>query len=165
MLTDLHCHMLPGIDDGAHHLGESLAMARIAVQDGISTAVLTPHHLKGDYTNPADVVRRRCRELGVELERAGIALDVLPGSELHLVPELPEAIHRGQALTIADREKAVLVELPTFTIPVGSEILLEQILAQGLSPLIAHPERNHELRRAPELGVVLNGVKESLINT
>lgn len=150
MLTDLHCHMLPGIDDGSRDLDESLAMARIAVQDGIATTVLTPHHLKGDYLNPADGVRHRCRELGVELARAGIALELLPGSELHLVPELPEAIQRGQALTIADRGKAVLVELPTFTIPVGSEILLAQILAQGLTPLIAHPERNLELRRAPE---------------
>ncbi|MGB0514973.1 MAG: CpsB/CapC family capsule biosynthesis tyrosine phosphatase, partial [Wenzhouxiangellaceae bacterium] len=57
MLTDLHCHLLPGIDDGARDLAQSLAMARIAVEHGISTTVATPHHLNGVYTNPAGAVR------------------------------------------------------------------------------------------------------------
>lgn len=150
MLTDLHCHMLPGIDDGSKNLEQSLAMARIAVADGITTTVVTPHHMNGAYTNTADEVRGHCRALADALDEAGIDLYLLPGSELHLVPELPEAIRSGRALTVGDRGRAVLVELPVHTVPMGAETILEQILVQDLVPIIAHPERNTELRRNPE---------------
>jgi len=150
MLTDLHCHLLPGIDDGARDLDQALAMARIARADGISTVVVTPHHLNGVYRNPAERVRAALRALQDELDRAGVMLRLLPGAELHLVPELPDALASGEALTLADRGKAALVELPVHTVPVGAEHLLEQILAQGITPVIAHPERNSELRRHPE---------------
>ena len=146
-LTDLHCHLLPGVDDGARDLDQSLAMARLAVQDGIGTIIVTPHHLNGVYTNPAETVREHVQRLRDALQHASIPIDLLPGSELHLTPELPEAIASGQALTIADRGRAVLVELPVHTVPLGTERLLEQLIAMDLTPVIAHPERNTELRR------------------
>lgn len=149
-LTDLHCHLLPGVDDGARHLDQSLAMARLAVEDGIGTIVVTPHHLNGVYTNRAGTVREHVQRLGECLQQAGIPLALLPGSELHLTPELPDAIAGGQALTIADRAQAVLVELPVHTVPLGAERLLEQLMTMGLTPVIAHPERNTELRRRPQ---------------
>lgn len=150
MRTDLHCHLLPAIDDGAKSLGQALAMARIAVADGIATAVVTPHHLNGVYRNPANAVRRATAALQRELDAAGIALALLPGNELHLTPETPDALAEGTALTLADRGRAALVELPVHTVPVGVEHLLERIIAQGMTPVIAHPERNSELRRTPE---------------
>jgi len=84
------------------------------------------------------------------LDAEYIGLEPLPGSEYHLVPELIDALAAGTALTLGDFDRAVLVELPVHTIPLGSEDLLEQILAQGLVPIIAHPERNSELARHPE---------------
>ena len=149
-LTDLHCHLLPGIDDGARDLDQSLAMARLAVQDGIGTIVVTPHHLNGVYINPAEPVREHIQRLRECLRQAEIPIDLLPGSELHLTPELPDAVASGQALTIADRGRAVLVELPVHTVPLGTERLLEQLIAMNLTPVIAHPERNTELRRRPQ---------------
>ncbi|PKL95175.1 MAG: protein-tyrosine phosphatase [Gammaproteobacteria bacterium HGW-Gammaproteobacteria-8] len=151
MLTDLHCHMLPGIDDGARDLDQALAMARIARADGISTTVLTPHHLNGVYRNPADAVRSAVANFRLELERAAIDLQILPGSELHLTPELPEQLHSGQALTVGDHGRCALVELPVHTVPIGAGQILETLLAIGITPIIAHPERNSELRRRPEL--------------
>ncbi|MCA1778023.1 MAG: hypothetical protein LC637_01185 [Xanthomonadaceae bacterium] len=150
MFIDLHCHILPGIDDGARNLDQSLAMARIAVADGIKTSLATPHHLNGAYHNPAESVRANLLRLAEALQRESIPLQVLPGAELHLVPELPEALREGTAMTIADRRRAVLVELPVHHIPHGAEQVLEAILAQGLTPVIAHPERNSELRKKPE---------------
>ncbi|AKS42618.1 tyrosine-protein phosphatase [Wenzhouxiangella marina] len=151
MYADLHCHILPGIDDGSKDLEQSLAMARLAVEDGIRTVVVTPHHLNGVYANPAVEVARALRELREALIAEGIPLKLLPGSELHLVPELPAELAAGRALTLADRGQAALVELPVHTVPMGSEHLLEQIIAQGLQPIIAHPERNSELRQHPEI--------------
>ena len=151
MYTDLHCHMLPAIDDGARDLAQSLAMARMAVEDGIRTAVMTPHHLNGVYVNRAVDVLAAVSALREALLAEGIGLKILPGSELHLVPELPAELASGQAMTLGNHRRAVLVELPVHTVPMGSEHILEQILSQGLVPIIAHPERNTQLRRKPEL--------------
>lgn len=144
-MVDLHGHMLPGIDDGARNLEQALNMARLAVADGIVISVLTPHHLNGVYTNPAKQVREHCAALRRALREHGIPLDVRPGAECHLVPELPAALAKGTALTIADRKRSVLVELPVHTVPLGATSILEDILALGLQPIIAHPERNGEL--------------------
>lgn len=150
MTTDIHCHILPGIDDGAKELAQSLAMARIAVADGIHTLFATPHHLNGVYRNPARSVRIGVQQLQAALDAEGIELKLLPGSELHLVPELPDALAAGSALTMGDFGRAVLVELPVHTIPMGTDDLLDQIRSQGLVPIIVHPERNSALRKSPE---------------
>ncbi len=151
MYADLHCHILPGIDDGAKDLDQALAMARLAVADGIRTTVVTPHHLNGVYSNRPGDIMAALGSLREALIAEGIPLKLLPGAELHLVPELPAEIASGQALTIANRGRAVLVELPVHTVPMGTEHLLEQILAQSLTPVIAHPERNSRLREQPEM--------------
>lgn len=151
MFVDLHCHMLPGIDDGSRNLEQSLAMARLAVDDGIRVAVMTPHHLNGVYSNRSADVLSALSALRESLIANGIGLKILPGSELHLVPELPDELASGHALTLANQNKAVLVELPIHTVPMGSELILEQIICQGYTPIIAHPERNSQLRRDPEI--------------
>lgn len=144
-MVDLHGHLLPGIDDGAKDLEQALNMARLAVEDGIAVSVLTPHHLNGVYTNTARHVRQQLALFRDRLFEHGIPLQVLPGTECHLVPELPTALAAGTALTIADRHRAVLVELPVHTVPLGATSILEDLLAMGLQPVIAHPERNREL--------------------
>lgn len=150
-MVDLHGHLLPGIDDGAKDVAQALNMARQAVGDGITVAVVTPHHLNGVFMNPARSVREHCDLFRGALREQGIALEILPGNECHLVPELPEALAAGTALTIADRGRAVLVELPVHTVPLGATGILEQILAMGLQPVIAHPERNAEVAEDPGL--------------
>ena len=151
MFVDLHCHMLPAIDDGSKSLEQSLAMARLAVKDEIRVAVMTPHHLNGVYSNRSSNVLAAVAALREALIAHGIGLKILPGSELHLVPELPDELAAGHALTLANQNRAVLVELPVHTVPMGSEYILEQIICQGLTPIIAHPERNSQLRRDPEI--------------
>lgn len=150
MGADLHCHILPGIDDGARDLPQALAMARIAVDDGIETVFATPHHLNGVYRNPADSVRAGVARLQAALDAEGIALKLLPGAENHLVPELPKALREGSALTLGDFGRAALVELPVHEIPIGAEELLDNIRGHGIVPIIAHPERNTSLRRNPD---------------
>jgi protein-tyrosine phosphatase len=149
-MVDIHGHLLPGIDDGAKTLEMSLAMARQAVSDGITVSMLTPHHLNGVYSNPAAEIRRRVGEFREALAEAGIALDVLPGAECHLVPELPEQLRDGLAMTVADRGRAVMVELPVHAIPIGATSIIESLLTMELTPVIVHPERNTELCRRPE---------------
>lgn len=150
-MVDIHGHLLPGIDDGSRTLEMSLAMARQAVEGGISVSLLTPHHRNGVYNNPADFIRERTAELRTALKAAAIGLEVLPGAECHLVPELPRELEDGTAMTVADRRRAVLVELPVHSVPVGATTILESILALDLQPVIVHPERNSELARNADL--------------
>lgn len=146
-MVDIHAHLLPGIDDGAKSVEQALNMARLAVADGVATLVATPHHLNGVYRNPAGRIRRHCDMLSRKLGEEGIDLEILPGSECHLVPELPAALAEGTAMTVADRGRAVLVELPVHHVPRGASEIIEEIQSLGLQPIIAHPERNTQLAR------------------
>ncbi|MCF7993493.1 MAG: protein-tyrosine-phosphatase [Chromatiaceae bacterium] len=149
-MIDCHCHLLPGIDDGAHGWEDTLAMAQAAVAAGTTAILCTPHHLNGVYENTAEDIRSAVRETGQRLQDAGVALTLHPGSELHLVPELPAQLRDGTALTYNDRGKAALVELPKSTVPMGTETILEQLLYRGITPVIAHPERNAALANGGE---------------
>jgi protein-tyrosine phosphatase len=149
-MIDCHCHMLPGIDDGARDLPYALEMARRAVANGITAVVVTPHHLNGVYENPRKKILKAAIAFRTALAEAGIALEIYPGSELHLVPELPSRILEGDALTYNDRGVAALVELPKQTVPTGADTILEQLLYRGITPIIAHPERNATLAAHPE---------------
>ncbi len=146
-MVDIHAHLLPRVDDGSRGIEQTLNMARLAVADGIATLVATPHHLNGVYRNPAAGIRRHCHVLGRKLIDEGIDLEVLPGAECHLVPELPAALAQGTAMTVADRGRAVLVELPVHHVPRGATDILEEIVSLGLRPIVAHPERNTQLAR------------------
>lgn len=144
-MIDCHNHTLPGLDDGAKDLAMALDMGRLARSSGIRTIIATPHHLNGTFSNKRKDILRRVMKLRTAFAENDIDLDVYPGSELHLVPELPRQLSSGEALTLGDRGRAALVELPKRSIPRGTERILEQILEQGITPVLAHPERNSEL--------------------
>ena len=150
MIIDCHIHLLPQLDDGAKSVEMALAMARRAVENGIGAVVATPHHLNGVFINTRTDVFAHINKLRELLEQNGVDLEIFPGAENHLVPELPDALAQGTAMTYADRGRAVLVELPKRTVPVGTESLLGQILQQEIVPVIAHPERNSELLNTPD---------------
>ncbi|UHD16801.1 tyrosine-protein phosphatase [Thiocapsa bogorovii] len=146
-LIDTHCHILPGLDDGAHTFETAIDMARAAVAGGTRGIVCTPHHLNGVYKNPGDLVRHALADLQQRLTHEGIPLCLYPGAEIHLVPEAPSRVLDGSALTYNDRGKAALVELPKNAVPRGTDVLLGQLLRHGVTPVIAHPERNLVLAR------------------
>jgi protein-tyrosine phosphatase len=85
-MIDLHCHMLPGIDDGSQDLATSLEMARIAAADGIRICACTPHIYPGLYENDANGIRARVAALQLQLDEAGIALQLTSGADAHLTP-------------------------------------------------------------------------------
>jgi protein-tyrosine phosphatase len=168
-VIDLHAHYLPAIDDGPKDMDQSLAMARLAVEDGITDVTVTPHHLNGRYVTDADTVRSALAELQEAVHEAGISLRLHAGAEVHITPELPRGLADGSAMTVADKGQAVLVEPPANNLPVGSEAILSECLVQGVTPLIAHPERClalqrdlSPLRRWVEMGCVAQLTAQSL---
>ncbi len=149
-MIDCHCHMLPGIDDGAGDLEQALRMALVALESGVTDTVLTPHHNDGSYFNLRDDIVSSVNSFQKVLDSKGIKLRVHPGSECYVMPELPDHLQSGIACTYANRRRAVLLELPKSTLPAGTEAIIEQIAYLGIVPVIAHPERNSVLCNEPK---------------
>jgi len=141
-LIDIHCHILPGVDDGAHSLKESLVMARMAFRDGIHTIVATPHTLDGIHINPVQEVASRVASLQHVLLQNRIHLRLCVGADVHLCPRILERIRTGEAATINDARKYLLLELPSQTIPSGVKDEIFNLKLNGITPIISHPERN-----------------------
>ena len=149
-MIDLHCHILPGVDDGAKSLKESLSMARRAVKDGIHTIVATPHTLDGIYQNSTREISSRVDSLQDELLRHHIDLRICAGADVHLCPQMVELIKRGDAGTI-NNGKYMLLELPSQTIPPGVKDEIFDLKMNGITPIISHPERHPAIQRDMEI--------------
>jgi protein-tyrosine phosphatase len=139
-MIDLHCHILPAIDDGADVLETSLAMARMAVDDGIGVLACTPHIYPGLYENDAPGIRRAMVALQRALDEAGIPLKLVIGADVHLAPDLAERIEAGQVPTLNDT-RYLLLEPPHHVAPPRFEASVFDLIAAGWVPVITHPER------------------------
>ena len=139
-MIDLHCHLLPGVDDGAANMAVSLEMARIAVADGISTVVCTPHILPTVYDNSGPNIRVAVSRLKTALTEAGIPLSVLPGADVHIAPDLIEGLSGGRVLTLAD-SRYLLLEPPHHVLPPGLRDCVFGLMTAGYTPILTHPER------------------------
>jgi len=139
-MIDLHCHILPGIDDGSPDLETSLEMARVAVADGIATMACTPHIYPGVYDNTGDGIRQAIEQLQTALDSHGIALTLVAGADAHLAPELPARLRSGEAPSLAG-SRYFLLEPPHHVAPPRFADFVFNLLAGGFVPLITHPER------------------------
>lgn len=139
-MIDLHCHLLPGIDDGAADLAVSLAMAQAFVADGVTTVACTPHILPGVYPNTGPLIREAVAALQRELDQRGIGLRLVTGADVHIVPDFVQGLREGRLLSLADT-RYVLVEPPHHVAPVHLEDLFFQLLLAGYVPILTHPER------------------------
>lgn len=139
-MIDLHCHMLPGIDDGAPDLDTALAMARMAVEDGIVTTACTPHILPGVYNNTADGIEAAVEAFAAELAVARIPLHVITGADVHVAPDLAEGLRSGGIPTIAN-SRYFLFEPPDHVLPPHMGQFTFGLIAAGYIPILTHPER------------------------
>ncbi len=149
-MIDLHCHILPGLDDGAQDLDAALAMARIAWDDGIEVIVATPHVTTDGGPSP-DEIRAATTELNQAITAQGLALTVLPGAEVEAHPGVVAQVREGELLTMADRGKYLLLEPPFVAIPTYLEQLCFELQIAGITPILAHPERSELLAQQPEV--------------
>lgn len=139
-MIDLHCHLLPGIDDGAPDRAVALAMARMAVADGIRTVACTPHIYPGLYENDRAGIRAAVEAFRGELADEGIALQLTTGADTHLAPDLVEGLRSGRIATLAD-SRYFLFEPPHHVAPPRLADSVFQVLAAGYVPVVTHPER------------------------
>ena len=139
-MLDLHCHLLPGIDDGAVDLDMALEMARMAVADGIGTVACTPHIYPGLYPNDRDGILAAIDALRAELLAHGIGLQLVEGADVHLDLGLLAAIREGRIPTLAG-SRYLLLEPPHHVAPPRFEESVFELIAAGIVPVITHPER------------------------
>ncbi|PEB65263.1 tyrosine protein phosphatase [Priestia megaterium] len=150
-MIDLHCHILPGIDDGAQTIEDSLYMAKQAVHEGIHTIVATPHHQNGKYINEKNDIVHRVSTLNDYLLQENIPLTILPGQESRIYGEIIRDYRSEKILTLNQTNKYIFIELPSSQVPRFTERLLYDIQTEGLIPIIVHPERNSRLTEDPDI--------------
>lgn len=139
-MIDLHCHLLPGIDDGAPDLETALEMARIAVADGITIIACTPHIYPGLYDNNGPDILRRVADLQEILHQAGIPLTLVAGCDAHLTPTMVAELDRGHIPTLAGT-RYFLFEPPHHVAPPRLEESVAATITAGYLPIVTHPER------------------------
>ncbi len=144
--TDLHCHILPGMDDGVSTWDEAIAMAENAIKSGAVRTVATPHVMRGAHMPKPEDIKEKVSELKSRLKDSGISLTVVPGAEIFLASGTAREYRAGKLQTIGDTGY-LLVELPPLSLPEYVLAEIRELRAAGAGVIIAHPERNLELYR------------------
>ncbi|MGA3308113.1 MAG: CpsB/CapC family capsule biosynthesis tyrosine phosphatase [Xanthobacteraceae bacterium] len=139
-MIDLHCHILPGIDDGANDLSVSLDMAKASVAQGVTVVACTPHILPGLYHNSGPAIRQATLQLQDVLDKEGIPLRLTTGADVHMTPDFVAGLRSGHLLSLAD-SRYVLVEPPHHTAPPLLEEFFFNLVVAGYVPILTHPER------------------------
>lgn len=150
-MIDMHCHLLPGLDDGPATLVESLELARLAVADGITTSVVTPHIHPGRYNNHREKILVCLRAYRQALQQHGIPLELHLGAEVRVCIESLELLRLGKVPFMGEHLgfRVLLLELPHGAVPVGTLQLVNKLLQMNIRPMIAHPERNKAIMDKP----------------
>lgn len=151
VLVDIHCHILPGIDDGSKDWQTSMKLAEEAVKDGVTHAVVTPHTLNGKYLNHKKDVIRLTDNFQDMLDDAKVPLTVFPGMEVRLSGDLLDAIDNDDILYCDEDGTYMLLEFPSDDVPVYAQDTIFQIEQRGITPVIVHPERNNRILKEPEV--------------
>lgn len=151
VMVDLHCHLLPEIDDGSKSMEISLRLAREAVENGVTHALLTPHHMNGRYVNHKQDVIKRTAEFRQQLEKNNIPLTVFPGQEVRINGQLIDALDKDDILFADEDNRYLMLEFPDDDVPHYTNQMIFELQQRGITPIIVHPERNTMIMAHPEL--------------
>jgi protein-tyrosine phosphatase len=146
-MIDLHCHLLHGIDDGPDTLEKSLELCRIAVADGITRAIVTPHIHPGRWENTRTSIAQACSSLQRTLEQHDIPLRLGFAGEVRLTDRIMQQVADDDIPFFGEvgGYRVMLLEFPHSHLIPGGEKLAEWLLDHGIRPMIAHPERNKQV--------------------
>lgn len=157
--VDIHCHCLPGVDDGPVTKAEALVLCQALVADCITTVIATPHQL-GRFSgcNKAAQIRERVCVLNEELKSNDIALTVMPGADVRVDERICQLLEADKILTLADGGKYILLELP-HDVFIDIEPLLVELASLDVQAIISHPERHPILIK--QSGILLKWLEYS----
>lgn len=148
-MLDIHLHILPGVDDGPATLEESLVLARALVQEGVGAAIATPHSNDEYPRYPVADIRARVHALQQVLDQQRIPLRLFAGNEVLIRSGLVEDIQAGRVATLNGSRYLLLELWNTMWLPETDQVIFE-LQANGIVPIIAHPERYKTIQKDPE---------------
>lgn len=146
--TDLHSHLIPGIDDGAQNINESIILIKKMADFGFSKLITTPHIMADYYRNTTAIILSGLETLQQELLKQDIDIELSAAAEYYLDETFENKLQKGDILTIGG--KYVLFELSFINYPQNLYDVIERIKDKGYTPLLAHPERYPYLISAVE---------------
>ncbi len=147
-MIDTHLHILPGVDDGPETIEEALALARVLVQEGIHSAIATPHYNDEFPRRSAWEIQHRVNDMQHALDRCSIPLRLFAGHEVLIKPGLVEDIQTGRLATLNGGRYLLLELWPSAWIPETERVIFE-LRAAGIIPVLAHVERYHAIQKDP----------------
>ncbi|MDD3818405.1 MAG: hypothetical protein PHG41_00980 [Actinomycetota bacterium] len=149
MFTDIHTHILPGVDDGCKNLSESLELIKSELENDVKKIVLTPHfNCDGDNFLNRETFLAKIKELKSCVKKNNIEIDIFPGMEIKASFKILDFLNnKDYLLTLSGKKKYILIELPFTHLPYDLIELLFKIKLYGLIPILAHPERNEVIRK------------------
>ncbi|MCX7748536.1 MAG: hypothetical protein N2645_16860 [Clostridia bacterium] len=160
-MIDIHCHVLPGLDDGASSFEIALNMCKAACEKGVKKIIATPHFISdSSFKSSPEKIIEVIGELKRKLAEVELDIDILPGMEIFLNDSLPDMLEKGEVLTL-NNSRYVLVELPLNDIPLYTEDILYQLQIKGYTPVLAHPERNSIINR--DLRILKNYINKGIL--
>ena len=149
--VDIHCHCLPGVDDGPATMSEALDLCQALVDEGVTAVVATPHQL-GRFSgcNEAAQIREAVLILDEKLKNNGIVLRVVPGADVRVDERICQLLEDDKVLTLADGGKYILLELP-HDVFIDIEPLLVGLDSMNVRAILSHPERHANVARKPNI--------------
>ncbi|GAA6173651.1 tyrosine protein phosphatase [Colwellia sp. KU-HH00111] len=146
-MIDLHCHVLPGIDDGAKTMDESLSLIQAAIDDGITRIICTPHIQPGIYDNTLASITDVFSQLKEQVTHHSLNIELAFAAEVRLCPEIMVLAKQNKLPFIGlwQEQQVLLLELPHSHVPAGTEQLINWLKKNGIIAMIAHPERNRDI--------------------
>lgn len=147
-MIDLHCHILPGLDDGAATEADTLNLLRLAVADGITRMVATPHINPGYFDNKPERIQAALTRVQQLAQEHQIPLQLAAAAEVRLTDQLMPALEMGLLPFLGEwqGQKVLLLELPHSHVPAGTDKLLKWLARHDVIAMIAHPERNRDIQ-------------------
>ncbi|WP_017726140.1 tyrosine-protein phosphatase [Halalkalibacterium ligniniphilum] len=148
-MIDIHSHILWDMDDGPRRLEDAIAMAKQAQEQGIYAMIATPHHMNGSYENKKEEILQAVEAMNTELRARKLDVNIVPGQEVRMTSSLLEDLKKGDILTL-NKGNHLLVEFPSSEVPSYANRMLYDLQLAGITPIIAHPERNQEILQHPD---------------
>ncbi|MHB8126282.1 MAG: tyrosine-protein phosphatase [Desulfitobacteriaceae bacterium] len=149
-MIDIHNHILPGLDDGAKSMEETLGMVRQLQTAGFHTLIATPHVMEGGAFLSPEEILEVTELVQQQVTEAGISVRILPGAENYIFPDMAKWASEGKLITLGNTGKYLLVELPMLEIPRYTDQVFFDLQVNGITPVLAHPERQKVLVDEPE---------------
>lgn len=150
MQIDIHSHIIPGVDDGSPDMETSLAMLKMAADNGTTDIIATPHVLDVSTTLTWDAIRRHVETLQKEADDRGIPIRIWPGAETELNWDLLELIRKDHSAFCLAGSRYLLMEMPSLMLPPHLDEIVYELQVMDIVPVLAHPERQRQLMDQPE---------------